>query len=67
MTKLLRFHDLVAMGVVANRTTLARWIRIAGFPCPISIGPNSLAWDAADVQKWIDARRSRAPAPAEAA
>ena len=42
--KLLRYADLVEMGIVSNRTTLYRWIRKGHFPAPIQIGPNSLAW-----------------------
>ena len=53
MERLLRFPDLVALGVVRNRTCLYNWIRDRGFPRGILIGPNSRAWPEDEVQSWI--------------
>ena len=54
--KLLRYRDLVALGVVFNRTTLQRWLAWQLFPQPIRIGPNTVAWREADVLRWLDER-----------
>jgi hypothetical protein len=37
---LLRYRDLLAAGIVRNRTTLQRWVNSGHFPAPIKIGPN---------------------------
>jgi predicted DNA-binding transcriptional regulator AlpA len=58
----LRFHDLVARGILNNRTTLSRWIKRYGFPPGILIGPNTRAWDAVEVERWL-AERSASAAP----
>ncbi len=55
-TRFLRFKDLVALGIVANRVTLGRWIKLQGFPAGIKLGPNSRAWPADQVDDWLNAR-----------
>jgi hypothetical protein len=45
MRRRLRFADLVALGVVNNRATLANWTRDRGFPRGQLTGPNSRTWD----------------------
>lgn len=55
MQKLMRYPDLVEAGVVNNRVTLARWIKHRGFPKPIQLGANSVAWPADQVEAWIAA------------
>lgn len=57
MTHLLRYPDLVSGGIVNNRTTLARWIKTLSFPTPYKLGPNSVAWDAREVEAWVDSRK----------
>jgi predicted DNA-binding transcriptional regulator AlpA len=56
---LLRFADLKRRGIVRNWTTLLRWIAEQGFPAGIELGPNSRAWDEAEVDRWLAARRRR--------
>jgi hypothetical protein len=41
----LKFSDLRDAGIVANRTTLARWIKAGRFPRPTRLGPNTVAWE----------------------
>jgi predicted DNA-binding transcriptional regulator AlpA len=60
--RLLRYADLLALGIVNNRATLANWIRDRGFPRGSLIGPNSRAWSAAEVREWLDSRPT-APKP----
>jgi predicted DNA-binding transcriptional regulator AlpA len=62
--RLLRFDDLVALGVVSNRMTLSRWIENNKFPSGILLGPNSLAWRESDVHAWIESRAVDAEAAA---
>jgi len=56
MTKFLRFHDLVAMGILTNRMTLKRWIDDRGFPRPVKLGVNTAAYPAHEVEAWLNAR-----------
>ena len=55
---LLRYRDLLAAGIVRNRTTLQRWINSGHFPAPIKIGPHTSAWRLADVEAWLSQRVS---------
>ena len=63
---MLRFSDLKRLEIVRNRVTLSRWIDKSGFPAPIRLGPNSIAWRAVDIKKWLKERAS-APGPTEVA
>ncbi len=54
--KYLRFSDLVERGIVRNRVTLGRWIKLHGFPAGIKLGPNSRAWPVNQVDAWLAAR-----------
>jgi len=54
--KCLRYSDLVALGIIANRMTLKRWIQAGNFPAPIRLGANSLAWRAAEVEEFLEGR-----------
>ena len=56
--KLLRYHDLVARGIVNNRMTLSRWIDGQGFPPGFMLGPNSRAWPEDEVEAWLAARKA---------
>lgn len=57
--KLVRYKQLVADGIVENRVSLARQVRLEGFPKPICIGPNTLAWDYDEVTAWVASRPRR--------
>ena len=57
-TKLLRFPDLKARGIVNNWVTLMAWTRDprVAFPPGRWIGPNSKAWSEQEIEQWL-ARR----------
>ena len=65
----LRFRDLVRLGIVNNRMTLRRWVQTGHFPAPIRLGPNLLAWRAAEVEQFLEKRQrvTYAGGPQEAA
>jgi predicted DNA-binding transcriptional regulator AlpA len=65
MEKRLRFADLVALGIVRNRPTLANWIKTQGFPQGTLTGPNSRTWTESEIRAWHDSRPT-APKPAPA-
>jgi predicted DNA-binding transcriptional regulator AlpA len=54
--RLIRYHDLVAKGVVNSRMTLKRLIDLQDFPPGRLVTPNARAWDEADVDEWISSR-----------
>ena len=54
--KWLRFNDLKARGTVNNRTTLARWIKLYGFPPGTKLGPNTRAWTEDEIEAHEEAR-----------
>jgi predicted DNA-binding transcriptional regulator AlpA len=56
VSKVLRFSDLKARGVVNNRATLSRWIKNYGFPAGFLLGPNSRGWYEEDVADWLSRR-----------
>ena len=56
MSKLLRFNDLKARGVVTNRPTLYRWIKDRNFPKGIKLGANTRVWPEDEVDAWIEAQ-----------
>jgi predicted DNA-binding transcriptional regulator AlpA len=58
-TKYLRFPDLQGQGIVNNRMTLSRWIRLHGFPKGILLGPNTRVWSADEVDTWIKYREEQ--------
>ncbi|MDA2928287.1 AlpA family phage regulatory protein [Acidobacteria bacterium AH-259-O06] len=61
----LRYADLEQRGLVANRTTLRRWILAGRFPPPVHLGENTIAWPSDEVEEWERERRAeRAPAEA---
>ena len=51
---LYRFHDLVRMGIVANRTTLHRWIKAGRFPKPVKLTELTVAWRRRDIESWLE-------------
>jgi predicted DNA-binding transcriptional regulator AlpA len=54
--KLLRYPDLVAMGVINSRPTLARMIATQNFPPGQLISPNARAWEESEVIAWVRTR-----------
>lgn len=62
--ELWRFADLERLGIVHDRATLRRWMKLATdpFPSPMVMSPNSIAWRAYEVRAWLD-RRPRGAAP----
>jgi len=59
--RILRFPDLVKLGIVNNRTTLRRWrnTKHDPFPKPLSLGNNSIGWRLVDVEAWLKRRKKR--------
>jgi predicted DNA-binding transcriptional regulator AlpA len=51
-----RFKDLVAAGLVANRTTLLRLIDNENFPPGTMIGRNTRVWRVTDIEAWLAAQ-----------
>jgi predicted DNA-binding transcriptional regulator AlpA len=64
LRELWRFADMVALGIVLERTTLRRWMESDAdpFPQPLILTPNSLARRSAEVMAWLS-RRPRGVAP----
>ncbi len=58
-TKYLRFPDLQDQGIINNRMTLYRWIRLHGFPKGILLGPNTRVWPDDEVATWIKSRAEK--------
>jgi predicted DNA-binding transcriptional regulator AlpA len=56
LTRLLRFADLKARGIVRNWPTLQRWILEQGFPAGIKLGPNTRAWSESEINEWLAGR-----------
>jgi predicted DNA-binding transcriptional regulator AlpA len=54
--KLLRFPDLVAIGLFNSRMTLKRAIDSQGFPEGMLLTPNCRAWREDEVEAWVAAR-----------
>ena len=59
----LRFSDLVERGIVRNRVTLGRWIKLHGFPAGILLGPNTRVWPADQVETWLASRAASSSTP----
>jgi hypothetical protein len=56
-----RFKQLKAEGIVHDRMALARAIQDRGFPKPIEIGQNTLAWSRHEIDEWLASRPRRTP------
>lgn len=42
-------------------STVLRWVKLGKFPQPVRLGPNRVAWDVADLEKWAEARVPAGP------
>jgi Prophage CP4-57 regulatory protein (AlpA) len=59
---LIRFRYLQEQGIFNDRMALARAIDHYGFPKPIALGDNTLAWDLEkEVEPWLKSRPRRTP------
>ncbi len=58
---LLRFKDLQAAGILTNRHDLARKIETQGFPRPLELGPNKVAWRESEIDEWLNGLPRRTP------
>jgi hypothetical protein len=56
-----RFRYLQENGIVKDRMALARAIERYGFPKPVTLGENTLAWSLDEVEAWIASRPRRIP------
>ena len=64
--ELLRFKDLVELPLVANWTTLNRWIESRGFPPGRMLGRRRV-WTRSSVFAWIESQPTENPAPPKGA
>jgi predicted DNA-binding transcriptional regulator AlpA len=48
-------------GIMPNRVTLSRSIAQLGFPKPVELGKNRIAWDLDEVRAWLASRPRRTP------
>jgi predicted DNA-binding transcriptional regulator AlpA len=63
MTRLLRFKDLQAGGIINSWPMLKRRIAKDGFPPGRMVGPNTRCWIEAEVDEWIASRPTAGPPP----
>jgi prophage regulatory protein len=40
-----------------SRSTIYRLMKLGQFPTPLRLGPNSIGWDTADLDAWLDAKK----------
>jgi Prophage CP4-57 regulatory protein (AlpA) len=55
------FRYLQSENIMPNRMTLARSIEQLGFPQPIALGKNRVAWRLDEIEAWIASRPRRSP------
>lgn len=60
---LLRFPE-VSQRVGISRSEIYRRIQQRRFPAPISLGPQTSAWDSTEIEAWIDEQIAAAKAVA---
>lgn len=58
---LVRYRYLRENGIVNDRVALARSIERYGFPKPLALGRNTIAWHLDEVEKWLESRPRHAP------
>jgi predicted DNA-binding transcriptional regulator AlpA len=62
--ELWKFSHLKLLGYVDDRATCRRLMASSGFPKPLILSANSIAWVAAEVRAWLENRpRGAAPQP----
>jgi hypothetical protein len=59
LIRILRFSDLKEARIAENWPTLRRLQADHGFPTGWLISANRRVWDADDVERWIEERRTR--------
>ena len=58
--RFVRFKELKARGIFNDRMDAARKVA-AGFPKPVELGPNTIAWDDEEVAAWLASRPRPTP------
>jgi len=58
IAKQLRYAELKALGIAANRPSLQNLISNEGFPPGRRLGANTRVWDSGEVEAWLAARPS---------
>jgi predicted DNA-binding transcriptional regulator AlpA len=58
---LVRYKYLEEEGIISNRMQLARAIEKYGFPQPLALGENTLAWELSEIEDWRKSRPRRTP------
>jgi len=53
--KYIRAQELATI-LAVHRTTLWRWVRDGHLPRPVQLGPNTVAWNYAEIEAWLTAR-----------
>ena len=57
--KLIRRRDVEARTGLA-RSTIYDWMKRGDFPQPVKLGASLVAWREADVNAWLESRKTRA-------
>lgn len=57
--KLIRRRDVEARTGLA-RSTIYDWMKRGDFPQPVKLGARLVAWREADVNAWLESRKTRA-------
>ena len=63
LSRVLRFSDLKALGIVRNWVTLGDWIKRWGFPPGRLIGPNTRVWFEFEIAAWLASDHPVSPKP----
>ena len=56
LERYLDYGDLVEMGLVGNRRTLARWIDKEGFPA-VKLAANTIRFPESKLLAWVESRK----------
>ncbi len=59
--RLVRFRYLQENGIFRDRTAVSRAIKNYGFPKPLQLGVQAIAWRLSDVEAWLKSRPRPAP------
>jgi prophage regulatory protein len=57
MSDILR-RNSVCERVGISGTTLFRWVRAGLFPKPLRLGPNTVGWLEADIDAWLESKKT---------